>query len=150
MERRDVLRFSSLAAGGVALASASKVAAFAQSNKGAAPGGAKKQTDNEFSNIMADCARACEICIAHCQTLLAQGDTMLADCLKKCLELVPLCDATETLLNYKSVYAAKIAKICLEACQACAESCKPHIAHHQQCKACYEACLKCIEACKSM
>jgi len=145
MERRDVMKFAGIALGGAALAAP----ALAQKMKTPAAVAVTKTTGfSAIAQATSDCIRACEICIMHCQSLLAQGDTMLGECLKSCLELVPLCEATGTLANYGSALTAKTAKVCLEACEACAASCKAHVGHHAQCKACYEACLKCIEACK--
>jgi Cys-rich four helix bundle protein (predicted Tat secretion target) len=156
MERRDVLRNLGLAAGACglsgkvfaegALANAHQKHAnmtHAAAGPVSAPG-----RYASLSAATAECLRACEVCIAHCQALLAKGDTMLGECLKRCLELQTLCEATNTLANYGSDLTARTAKVCLDACLACAESCKPHVSHHQECKACYEACLKCAEECK--
>lgn len=152
MERRDVIKFAGIAMGGTALAASVKTSALGEAAKGAA--GSKTAGANaaylKISQATSECLNACEISIAHSQTLLAKGDTMLADCLKRSIELLPICNATKTLANYGSDITPKLAKVCLEACQACADSCKPHIGHHAQCKGCYDACLKCIEACKAV
>jgi Cys-rich four helix bundle protein (predicted Tat secretion target) len=146
MERRHVMKIAGLALGGTAVAAP----ALAQKSKTASPASPSDRKDfTVLAEVSDDCLRACRICIVHCQSLLAQGDTMLGDCLKRCLELVPLCEATGALASYGSALTPKTAKVCLEACQACAESCKPHIGHHAPCKACYEACLKRVEACKA-
>ncbi|MCA2961398.1 MAG: four-helix bundle copper-binding protein [Silvanigrellales bacterium] len=144
MQRRGILKSFGLLAGAMPL-----VAHAASNGKGsAAPGLSTALNTESLSEVVDECVRACEVCIAHCQSLLAKGDSMLGECLKKCLDVVPLCEATGTLSNLGSERTAAVAKVCLEACRACADSCKPHIGHHTTCKACYDACLKCIEACQ--
>lgn len=162
MERRLAVKNLGFFLGGTAFASGiTSVAALAQKTpplkNGAnhSAGGAVGSAGGEglkyvrLSQEIAKCIRACEVCIAHCHALLAKGDTMLAECLRRCLDLVPLCEATGTLANYGSELTVKTARVCLEACEACAASCKPHVGHHDICKACYEACLACSEACKA-
>jgi Cys-rich four helix bundle protein (predicted Tat secretion target) len=148
MERRKALHVSTVAMGAAAIAaSLNSKQAIAEEK-----GGTKKETKNKNANtdLLAECINSCEVCIAHCQYLLSKGDTSLSDCLKKCLEVIPLCEATKTLSNYKSKLTSSTAKICMEACKACAQSCKPHIGHHEECKQCFESCQKCIECGEGM
>lgn len=146
MQRRGLLKSFGLAAGALPL-----VAQGAAPARGATAASAKASplaSSHALSEAVDACVRACEVCIAHCQAQLAKGDTMLAECLKTCLDVVPLCEATGSLANLGSTRTAAVAKVCLEACQACADACKPHVQHHDTCKACHEACLRCVEACK--
>ncbi|WP_051049307.1 hypothetical protein [Ideonella sp. B508-1] len=89
-------------------------------------------------------------CIAHCQQLLAQGDTSLSPCLKAALDVNAVTEALLKLAGWSSTQAAPLAKASLPVYLACADACKEHAAHHAQCKACREACLAIIAAVQAM
>lgn len=129
-------------------------AAFAEGKKekGAAHvhGGA---TENPFAKAIdaaAECAKRGEICIAHCQTLLAQGDKSLAACLKTALEMVAGCKAFLTLASHQSKSAKKMAALCAELCHECEKACKEHEAHHKACKDCLDSCVACAKECEKV
>jgi len=110
-------------------------------------------TDNPFAKAMAaaaDCALKGDICIAHCQSLMAGGDTSVAGCLKTALEMVAACNAFVKLGSMQSKAAKKMAALCAELCHACEKACKEHEAHHQVCKDCMDSCIACARECEKV
>lgn len=95
------------------------------------------------------CAGAATECVAHCQRLLAEGDTMMAECLKTSLACDALCPAVARLARLDSDAAPAIAKSSIPVMEACIEACKPHIEHHAFCKACFDACGAAVAAAKA-
>jgi len=93
-----------------------------------------------------DCIRASQVCIAHCQQSLAQGDKSLGDCLRTALDTEVLCTAVAKLANLNSQFTPALAKQSIAVMQVCVDACKEHVDHHAQCKACHDACLKAIDA----
>lgn len=107
-------------------------------------------TVNPFAKAIdaaADCAKKGDICISHCQSLLAKGDTSVAGCLKTALEMVAACDAFVKLASMQSKGTKKMAALCAELCRECEKACKEHEAHHQICKECMESCVACAKEC---
>ncbi len=148
MERRLAMKNAALALGGVMAVGGTQMAMAQAGKKGAAV--AKRKPFDKLSDALSECIDSCEVCIEFCRSQMASGETMMADCFKKCLELVPVCESLRTLSNYGSELTAAQAKVSRDACKACAEACKPHIEHHSECKACYEDCLKCAEECSKL
>jgi Cys-rich four helix bundle protein (predicted Tat secretion target) len=158
MERRNTLKTLALSAGGLALMGATNALAADHSQHAGMTNTSKPQGKNKggfgpsnpkLALAAAECLAICEECTAHCQRMMAQGDTAMAQCLRTTLELAPLCASVKTLASYGSEYTKAVAKVCIEACQKCAEACKEHAAHHEICKKCHDECLQCIEACKA-
>ena len=145
MERRLVMKNAAVAMGGFVLAGAAQHAMAQSSKKGSGSG--KRKPFEKLSDTLSECIESCEVCMELCRSDMAAGETLMAECFKKCLDLVPVCQALRTLSNYGSELTSAQAKVCKEACKACADACKPHINHHPECKACYEDCLKCAEEC---
>lgn len=148
MERRLAMKNAALALGGAMVVGGTQVAMAQSAKKSAAVG--KRKPFDKLSDALSECIDSCEVCIEFCRSQMATGDTMMADCFKKCLELTPVCESLRTLSNYGSELTAAQAKVCRDACKACAEACKPHIEHHAECKACYDDCLKCAEECSKL
>lgn len=99
-----------------------------------------------LSQTYAACAAAATDCVAHCQRLLAEGETMMAECLKTSLACDALCPAVARLARLDSDAAPAIAKASIPVMTACMAACKPHIEHHVSCKTCYDACGAAIAA----
>lgn len=95
----------------------------------------------------ADCAKKGEICIAHCQEMLATGDKSMAGCLKTALEMVAACQGFIKLASLQSKGTKKMAALCAELCRECEKACKEHEAHHKICKDCMESCNACAKEC---
>ncbi len=102
-------------------------------------------------NDASDCVKTGNICLAHCQSLLAKGDTSIADCQQHVMNVVAVCEALVKVAAYHNADDARIksfAKSCAGFCDDCAKACEPHVGHHAECKACYDSCKKCAAACE--
>lgn len=141
MNRRKAIKQSGLLAATTLVASSisSKSMASSSSN-GAHPFG-------ETIDSTADCIKKAKICRQHCIESLSTGSTMMAECMGAVSEMLVACRAMNDFASQKSTYAKDFVKLCIEACQKCADACKPHRSHHDECRECYEACIKCIKAC---
>ena len=95
----------------------------------------------------AHCVTTGQSCLDHCIRLLSAGDKSMADCAKNVNQMLAFCTAVTNLAAQNSVLLPQIAKICVQAGQACADACKQHADHHAECRACYESCVKCAEEC---
>jgi Cys-rich four helix bundle protein (predicted Tat secretion target) len=96
------------------------------------------------------CTAATSVCIAHCQVLLAQGDKGMAACLRTALDCDVTCSAVLKAATLNSDYTAALAKTALLAMEACVQACKPHIAHHAECRECHDACLSAMAAARQV
>ena len=94
----------------------------------------------------AACTAAAQVCIGHCQRRLATGDARLADCLRTALDCEAIAGAVARLARNDSAWAPVVAKQSISMLDACVEACRPHRAHHAECKACFEACTRAIAA----
>ncbi len=92
------------------------------------------------------CTAAVSVCIAHCQRLLATGNKSMGRCLRTALDCDVVCNATLKAAGLSSDFTPALAKVSVDAMNACVEACKPHIEHHAECKACYDACKTAIAA----
>lgn len=96
-----------------------------------------------------DCVAKGQACIAHCLVLLGDGDKVMAECARSVSQTIALCAALESLAAQQSPLVPALAKVTLEACQACEKECRKH-ERHAQCKACAESCVACIKECKAV
>jgi len=96
------------------------------------------------------CTAAALVCIDHCQGLLAQGDKGMAACLHAALDCDVTCQAVLKAAGLNSDFTPALARTAIEAMQACVKACKPHIAHHAECKNCHDACLAAIDAARKV
>ena len=106
-------------------------------------------TPRKFDALMAahqQCVSAAQVCINHCQTLLAQGDKVMAECLRTALDTEAVCATVAKMAGWNSKFAGTYAQQSITVMQACLEACKPHLEHHAECKACHDACVKAIDA----
>lgn len=97
----------------------------------------------------ADCSAKGQVCVAHCLVLLADGDKAMAACAQSVSQVIALCNALESLAAQQAPLLAALAKVTLDACQACEKECRKH-EKHEQCKACAESCVACIKECKAL
>lgn len=141
MDRRQFLS-ATVAAAGTGLIGTAQAAddPHAGHVHGAAP------ARSPLASVFAACAAASSECVAHCQQQLATGDKAMAQCLKTSLDCDAICEAVAKLARYGSAQAPAFAKASIPAMQACAEACKPHVAHHAVCKTCYDSCQAAISA----
>lgn len=87
MNRRDVVFQGSASL--VALASASRLQAASVQQP--------TTSDGALIDAALDCAKAGEICSAHCTTLLEQGNRAIAECQRRVNETVSVCQALASL-----------------------------------------------------
>lgn len=96
------------------------------------------------------CVGRGEVCVDHCLTLMATGDTSLKDCLRSVQIMMPMCSALMRAAAFDTPRLKEIAKVCLDICADCEKECKKHAEHHTACKACMESCADCIAECKKV
>jgi len=96
-----------------------------------------------------DCITKGQSCIAHCLVLLADGDKAMAACAQSVNQTIALCSALQSLAAQQSSLVPALAKVTLQACEACEKECRKH-EQHAQCKACAESCVACIKECKAV
>jgi len=96
-----------------------------------------------------DCAAKGQVCLAHCLTLLADGEKGMLECAQSVNQTIALCRALESLAAQQAPLLKALAKVTLDACQACEKECRKH-EKHAQCKECAESCVACIKECKAL
>lgn len=97
----------------------------------------------------AECVRAGEVCLTHCLTSLASGNTMMAGCSAKVRQMLPICHAVMQLATTDSEHLVELARICLAVCTECELACRPHASHAPECAACADACRGSIAAARA-
>jgi Cys-rich four helix bundle protein (predicted Tat secretion target) len=147
MQRRDFVSTVGLTAMGL-LASQMAAAATATAPK-------RRVMSKELKDVLdstSDCLKTGDVCLAHCHSLLAAGDTSLADCQKTVMNMLAVCDGLSKLAAYNNCDEADLksyAKVCGQFCKTCESACEKHAGHHAECKACYDSCKTCAKACES-
>ncbi|MBH0229172.1 four-helix bundle copper-binding protein [Halobacillus yeomjeoni] len=93
-----------------------------------------------------ECMEACN----HCYDACLQEDDInpMAQCIRLDRECADICSYLEQALVRGTPFAAQLANVCAEICEACGNECKKH--NHDHCQKCAEACFKCADACKSI
>ena len=142
MERREFVTGL-----GVVAAAAAASSAFAQDHSQHMHGAAPNQT---LINDASQCVSAGEVCLTHCQEMLAQGDKSLADCAKSVRELATVCGGLRSLAAQNAPILAKYASVAAEVCKDCETQCRKHEDKHAVCKACADACAACSAECKKV
>lgn len=104
----------------------------------------------DFAAIVAECSRVGQVCMQHCITLLASGDTSMAACMKTVHEMLAVCQGTEVLALAGSSHLAQAAALCKAVCESCEAACKIHAGHHRECGDCAAACRSTIDAAASI
>lgn len=138
MERRELLRTL-----GAAAVTAAAVPGFAQ-HEHHHGGMAKNQA---LINAAGNCSSKAEVCLSHCQELLAQGDKSMAACAATTREVAVACTALRSLAAQSAPSLAQYAKVTAEVCSRCEAECRKHEKQHQVCKDCADACAACRAEC---
>ena len=141
ISRRALLAGTAALAVGVSTGSARAGEHAAHSTKGTAR--------EALVRTAGDCEITGELCQAHCQAMLATGDTRLADCSASVNEMTASCSALMRLAASDSSYLPAMAGLCVEILENCKVICEKH-SKHEVCRACAEACGACIEECKKV
>jgi Cys-rich four helix bundle protein (predicted Tat secretion target) len=97
-----------------------------------------------------DCSKKGSLCINHCLSSFAAGDTTLAACAKTVMEAMAVCDALVTAAALESKNLPALAKAAIQFCKDCEDECRKHEKHHMTCKDCADACAKCLAECKKI
>ena len=97
-----------------------------------------------------ECAGTGELCLHHCFTEFAKGQTMLAQCAARVAEMVPVCQGLASLASLESKYLKAYARVCIDVCQACEDECRKHANHAAICGDCADSCAKVIAALKAL
>lgn len=92
-----------------------------------------------------ECQTTCKYCFNAC---LEEKDVhMMTRCIKLNVECAEVCGLTISSLAYESEFSAEVLKLCIHACEKCAEECGKHQYIH--CIECAKACRECAEACQA-
>ena len=94
------------------------------------------------------CVNAGDVCIAHCLTLLGNGEKELAACAKTVQDLTASCTALRQMAAANSPHVAKLAGVVGDICKDCETECRKHEAKHSVCHDCAEACAQCAKECQ--
>ena len=97
-----------------------------------------------------DCSKKGALCINHCFSSFAAGDTSLAACAKTVTEAIAVCDALVTAAALESKNLPALAKAATQFCKDCEDECRKHEKKHMTCKDCADACAKCLAECKKI
>jgi|HubBroStandDraft_1064217.scaffolds.fasta_scaffold67594_4 Cys-rich four helix bundle protein (predicted Tat secretion target) len=95
------------------------------------------------------CVNSGETCIAHCLTLLGEGEKELAACAKTVQDVVASCTALRQLAAANSPHVAKLAGVVGDICSDCETECRKHEKKHSVCHECAEACAQCVRQCQN-
>lgn len=104
----------------------------------------------ELIDVALKCVNRGDVCVNHCLTSLATGDTSLKDCIRSVSAMLPMCSALAKLAALNSSRLRDVAKVCMDICDDCQKECDKHAEHHAACKACAQSCGECIDACKKL
>lgn len=94
------------------------------------------------------CVNTGDACIAHCLTLLGEGEKDLAACAKTVEDVVATCTALRQLAAANSPHVAKLAGVVGDICTDCETECRKHEKKHSVCRDCAEACAQCAKECQ--
>jgi hypothetical protein len=95
-----------------------------------------------------DCYRSCLETISHCLELGGRHAerahiTLLQDCAE-------ICVATAGWMLRQSELHPRLAAICAEVCESCADSCEQIDADDSTMKACADMCRRCADSCRQL
>ena len=93
------------------------------------------------------CQKEGELCLQHCDTLLAAKDNTLAECARAVREMLVACRAISSLAAQQSGHLKEMAVLCGKICRECEAECQKHASHHEICRQCGESCKACASEC---
>ena len=152
MNRRDMLAsLGAIAlAAGTGVASAHEKGEAKKSDLHAGHGDMGSHKNQALIDAADDCSKKGAICINHCFSSFAAGDTSLAACAKTVTEAIAVCDALVTAAALESKNLPALAKASAQFCKDCEDECRKHEKKHMTCKDCADACAKCLAECKKI
>lgn len=107
------------------------------------------QPNAQLIGTAGTCIEKGNLCIAHCLTLLGDGDKEMAACAKSVHQMLAVCTALQQLATQQSPHLGEMAKLAAATCKECEAECKKHADKHAACKDCMEACAACRKECES-
>ena len=142
MNRRDILKGT----GALAFAAVAKSALAEEHEHHHHATGAYSKVISTAST----CVEKGQLCVAHCLTLLGEGDKDMAECAKSVHQMLAVCSTLQQLASQNSSHTAEIAALAAKTCKECEEACKKHADKHAECKDCMEACADCRKECEAL
>jgi len=103
----------------------------------------------ELVTATSRCVNSGETCIAHCLTLLGEGEKDLAGCAETVQDIIASCAALRQLAAANSPHVARLASVVGEICKDCETECRKHEKKHRVCHDCAEACAQCAKECQN-
>lgn len=100
------------------------------------------------SDACADCARNCELAVAHCATALVEGKKEYLPTLRAAQDCATICSAAASVFARNGPSSDLICLTCAEACHRCREACLQH--SDPIMKQCADECRRCEDACRKM
>lgn len=96
------------------------------------------------------CIEACQACIVECAICLyaMSAEASDNDCPTCCYECIAICELTVKVLAAGSPNTGKIAGLCADLCDWCAQECSVH--DHDHCIRCAASCRKCADQCRAI
>ena len=94
------------------------------------------------------CVATGDACIAHCLTLLEEGDKEMAACARTVQSVIAACTALRELAAANSPRVGRLAAVVADICQDCETECRKHEKKHSVCHDCAEACAGCLKECR--
>lgn len=146
----SVTRRALLAAGSTLVAAAAATSLPGLATDAAAVVEVAEAPNAALVRVALECAGTGELCLHHCLTEFAKGQTMLAQCAARVGEMVPVCRTLASLAALESSHLKAYAKICIDVCQACEDECRKHAGHAAICGQCADSCAKVIAALRSI
>lgn len=103
---------------------------------------------NECCHMCAECSRVCLETVNHC--LQKGGKHAEAKHIQLLLDCAEICQTSANFLARGSDVHDKVASLCADICEKCAESCEQIDPNDAMMKQCAEMCHKCAESCRKV
>lgn len=95
------------------------------------------------------CMKTGELCLNMCNDMLIRGNTSIADCQKRVVDMLTMCQAMGAMAARNTAPIGRLkamATLCADTCRDCERACQPN-ASMAECRACMEDAAKCARAC---
>lgn len=96
-----------------------------------------------------DCQRACDMCVMHCGSMLAEGKKEHLATLRTCQDCATVCAAAACVVARHGPFSDTICTSCAEACNRCGRECDK-FPNDPMMKKCADVCKACEKACRDM
>lgn len=90
-----------------------------------------------------EAAEVCEWCADECL-----GSEEMEECARLCRDVADVTTLHARFMARSSDYSQDLAGLCADVCEACADECERHDAHH--CQVCTDVLRECAESCRQM